>query len=94
MASYSVTPDDALAGTEELIPSGGDELRPGVLFYVTQKEFDTFSREIEALGDVVPTRSCARKVSEFGHLMVIDFLLSRVLKSPHFDKRDLELLGR
>jgi hypothetical protein len=94
VASYSVTPDDALSGTEELTPRDDEGLGPRVLFYVTQQEFDTFSREIESLGEALSSRFDSRKVSELGDLKVIAFLVSRLLASPHIDELDREMLGR
>jgi hypothetical protein len=83
LSRYVVTPYEVLAGQEELFAREWSESGPGVLFYVGEAEFATFSRELSALADQRPSVQSGWQVAEIADLAVTRFMVSRVLGSSY-----------
>jgi hypothetical protein len=102
LSSYTVTPDDSRAGTEESFAREwlDDEWGPGnaaVLFYVTTEEFAVFSEELAHLADEcqsVHEGLVHDLVLEIPDLAVTRFLLTRFLASRAVSPNHLRMLGR
>ncbi|WP_017660516.1 hypothetical protein [Baaleninema simplex] len=100
---HIVTPDRELAGTEFVwnrnLPKNMEddpfpEVPPGVLFYVTPEEFETFLVELSDLAEELLGRHDSRRVSTLSHLKFVQLILSRIISSQYLSKYELWLLGR
>jgi len=102
MARYTVTPDEERAGTEEVllhpgyeVPESGGYIDPShsVVFFTTLDEYEGLTDEalelsLRARGQLgVP-------VSEIEGTKLAQFLLTRVIASPHVHQADRRMLGR
>lgn len=94
LARYSVTADNALAGTERTFARDGDELAERVVFFVTNTEFAEFSMELARLADGRPSVHSEWAHREVAGLAVTQFLVCRFLHSSRVSKYDLKMLGR
>ncbi|HBE60740.1 MAG TPA: hypothetical protein DEG17_21685 [Cyanobacteria bacterium UBA11149] len=103
LSDYTVTPQTRWAGKAEKIPlpSGKEDgensdinLQTGVVFYVSDREFDVFSQELSALAQQTSGAHDSVKISEIKELEVSKFLLAKIVESPHFSTRDLKILTR
>lgn len=96
LAEYVVTPNSKLAGSEEILnlPNLSGECDKGVVFYVRPDEFKEFSKGLEEVNQ--KTSSVHEKVnsSEIENLSFIKFIVSNVIESKNFEKKDLEVLEK
>ncbi len=102
LARYAVTPDAAQAGREELLPDPGWD-RPeeglhippsqGAIFYTTPQEYEGLSDEVLLLANRASNFSRGASSSELAGTCLMEFLLRRVIASPHFASKDRRLLG-
>lgn len=103
LSDYTVTPQTRWAGKAEkiLLPSGKEDrensdinLQTGVVFYVSNREFEVFSQELSALAQQTPGAHDSVKISEIKELEISKFLLDKIVDSPHFSTQDLKILRR
>ena len=96
LAPYVVTPNDALAGTEERIDWSppGAETSGGVVFYVSGAEFDQFAAELAELSEIVFSRFPKETASTLRGYAVVRFLERRVADSNLLRPHDAAILGR
>jgi hypothetical protein len=87
LAVYAVTPNDALAGTEE-------RHEAGVVFYVTTAEFDRYAGELAELSEILFSRWPKETVSDLRGYEVVTFLERRVVGSAWLRPQDAAMLGR
>jgi hypothetical protein len=95
-ASYAVTPDDARAGTAEVLPRDealDPEIRPAVVFYVGSDEFEASVRDLEWMADRRVALGDGFRLPELAGRAVVRLLLERVVGSEHFDPRSRRFLG-
>jgi hypothetical protein len=98
LATYVVTPNDALAGRDEsfeLPPDGDVNPSHGVVFYVTPAEFARYAVELARLAELNEDSFYAKEtVSALRGYDVIAFVEGRVLASRWLAPRDAIMLGR
>ncbi|ROO62080.1 hypothetical protein EDC02_4049 [Micromonospora sp. Llam0] len=84
-ADYVVTPNGALAGTEEpfLRPTddGGPDL-PTVVFYVTGAEFARYADDLDQLSEVAGDLHSFARIADLREHEVIAFIERRIVPSP------------
>jgi len=102
LESYSVTPDEERAGTEEVllhpgfeVPESGRYVDPskGVVFFTTLDEYEALADEALELS-LRAGGQLGVPVSEIEGTKLAQFLLTRVIASPHFRQGHRRLLGR
>jgi hypothetical protein len=93
---YLVTPNEALAGTEETFESGHDRQdgpRRRVAFYVTPDEFARHADDLARLAALnAYSLHPKKKVSELRDYEVVGFVQRRVLASRWMDSWDASML--
>jgi hypothetical protein len=95
LADYVVTPNDALAGTEERIAWAPPGLETGALvFYVTGAEFAQFATELAELSEIVYSRYPKETASTLRRYSVVRFLEQRVADSGQLRPYHAAMLGR
>ncbi len=102
--SYVVTPNEALAGQEELIPtprtlcgSYANDQRDIIVFYVTSQEFITFSQEKDELIDTPffpGGRDEIWNISNIKKYSIGQFICERFLKSKYLSASNAYILGQ
>jgi len=95
LATYAVTPNDTLAGTQERItwlPPGAET--GALVFYVTGAEFARFATELAELSEIVYSRMPKETASTLRHYSVVRFLEQRVADSGLLHPYDAAILGR
>jgi len=93
-ASYVVTPNAALAGTDERVRWPADADDEIVVFYVTQAEYAGFVTELAELTGIVGDAYPDKRVSDLRRHQVVTFLERRVVGSDRLAGRHAILLGR
>jgi hypothetical protein len=100
-ASYSVTPNDAHAGTEDRLewpaqdtPAGHFDSSTGVIFYVTNARFARYAADLERLEGIVFDAWENEPVSRLRDYEVIRFIEEQIVASPWFSPSDAMMLGR
>jgi hypothetical protein len=100
-ASYSVTPNDARAGTEDRLewpaqdtPVGHFDSSTGVIFYVTNPDFARYAADLERLNGIVFDAWENEPVSRLRDYGVIRFIEERIVASPWLGPSDARMLGR
>jgi hypothetical protein len=93
---YSVTPNAARAGQEEVLPPAyDDDDRGGVVFYVTPEEFETFSQEYP----IIQKRQAQDTDGHYQSFKIQNlkeefaiarFILERFVVSPHLYNYDAD----
>jgi len=96
---YSVTPDQARAGTEEQFdwpfdwPDTGEPPRP-TIFYVTPEAFAGYAADLDALSDIAGNvHSVVRRADVADHV-VVRFVEDRILSSPLLSAESARAVGR
>jgi hypothetical protein len=102
--SYVVTPNEALAGQEELIPTPrilcgpyANDQRDIVVFYVTPQEFNTFSQNKDELIDTPyfpGERDEIWNISNIKKYAIGQFICERFLKSKYLGAYNAYILGQ
>jgi hypothetical protein len=95
LSRHTVTPDRARAGQHEFFEqeSGDkDDVAEGILFFVTPQEFESYSRELEALAAETPGIYDDLPLSEVTGCQIVKYLLNRVLRAPYFSESDQKSL--
>lgn len=103
---YSVTPDDARAGTGERLewpfpwPDPGNEfIRPDdpapspVVFYVTAAEFERLSADLKTLTEIAGTVHSTVRHDEVADHEAVQFVDRRILRSPLLTPQDAAAAG-
>jgi hypothetical protein len=85
-ASYSVTPNDSRSGGHEQLPG------KGVVFYVTESEFTSFTAELRELSERLGGRYPDGTVADLSDHAVIEFVRATVIPSPQFRPADRAIL--
>lgn len=94
-SSYVVTPNPALAGTEDGFTWPDEESPPsGVVFYVTSEEFDRYAVDLDRLTAVAGNLHSQVRVADLRDYEVVRFLEERVVASPRLKPRHAVLLGQ
>src|SRR5262249_9771760 len=100
-ASYSVTPNDARAGTEDRLewpaqdtPVGHFESSTGGIFYVTNSDFASSTSDLQRLEEIVSDAWENEPVSRLRDYEVIRFIEERIVASPWLEPQDAMMLGR
>jgi hypothetical protein len=98
-APYSVTPDQARAGTEEQSawpfdwPDASEPPRP-TIFYVTPEEFARYAADLDALSEIAGNvHSVVRRADVADH-DVIRFIEDRMLESTLLTLQSARAVGR
>jgi hypothetical protein len=92
LSSYVVTPNEALAGTEERFTWEPDTR--GVIFYVTPEEFDHYSGDLGTLIDPAGRLYSEARVADLRGHDVIAFLERRVVGSSLLAPEHADMLGQ
>lgn len=99
--SYSVTPNDARADTEDRLPwpaqdtpAGHFESSTGVIFYVTNAAFARYTADLQQLEGIVSDAWDNEPVSRLRDYEVIRFIEERIVASPWLEPYDAMMLGR
>lgn len=86
LADIAVTPDDKLAGQKEFFPlppprEGASMSWPdkGVLFFVTEQEYDLFNEELRQIGKQTVFVTEYVRLSTVKHLSVIKYILDYIV---------------
>jgi hypothetical protein len=100
-ASYSVTPNDARAGSEDRLewpakdtPVGHFDSSTGVTFYVTNADFARYAADLERLNEIVSDAWENEPVSRLRDYEVIRFIEERIVASPWLRPSHAMMLGR
>jgi hypothetical protein len=96
VASYVVTPNETLAGTQERFvwpPDGGPDAAV-VVFYVTSAEFARYAEDLDRLSGIVGSLYPDKTVSDLRDYEVVGFLERRVVASPLLDPGHATMLCR
>ena len=83
---YSVTPNDSRNGGHERLPG------KGVVFYVTESEFSSFTAELRELSERLGGRYPDQTVTDLAGHAVIRFVRETVITSPEFGPADRAML--
>jgi hypothetical protein len=99
-ASYAVTPNQALAGTEERFtwpfewPYADDPIPRCTVFYVTLEEFDRYAADLDHLSELAGNiHSGVRRAQVLEH-DVVRFMERRILDSSWLTPMDARAVGR
>lgn len=95
-AGYTVTPDDARAGTAEPFDWSDPTRRDyhGVVRYVTATDFARYTAELEQLSDVVGGIRPRKRVGELRTYDVVGFIEREIVASPWLRPEDAAELGQ
>jgi hypothetical protein len=100
-ATYSVTPNDARAGTEDRLewpaqdtPVGHFESSTGVIFYVTNSDFARYTADLQRLEGIVSDAWENEPVSRLRDYEVIRFIEERIVASLWLEPYDAMMLGQ
>jgi hypothetical protein len=95
-ASYVVTPNEELAGTDDGFtwPADGGPEADIAVFYVAPEEYVAYASDLDALTEIVSDAYPDKRVSDLRDYGVIDFIERRVVASPRLRQRHAVLLGQ
>ncbi|MFI1988205.1 hypothetical protein [Actinoplanes sp. NPDC020271] len=88
---YSVTPDDARAGTIREVGVPGE---PATVFYVTGEQFATFTSELWELAEIASGSNPRVRRNDVLDKRVFQFVEEHILASDRFRLEDAAGLGR
>lgn len=93
LSSYTITPNDALRGHQELLVHDDEaNVGGGLVYYIAESEFEIYSSELRELSTQLGGLHSQVTVASLGNYAVIRFIRDIVVPSPKFDPSDRVML--